>query len=103
MEELGFRPLGARVLVEKYKEEKKEDYVSIGGLYIPPADDVNLEFKKSSGKILAIGTGLSADGEENLGVGTTISFSNPHQIKYKGTDYYLVHENNIELIIIEEE
>lgn len=113
--ELGFKPLGARVLVEKYNPNKKEkDKVqvaegvsiavdkleNVGGIFIPKAEDEdNEEFKKNSGKILALGTGLSEDAKDNLSVGTLITFQNPHIVNYKGDEYYLVHENNINLIV----
>lgn len=96
---LGFKPLGARVLVEKYKEEKKEAFTEVGGILIPAEKDDNLAFKKNSGVILSMGTGLSEDAKSNLCEGTKITFKNPHTVNLKGEEYYLVHENNIEMII----
>lgn len=99
IKDLGFKPLGARVLVEKYKEEKKEAFTKVGGILVPAEKDDNLAFKKSSGVILSMGTGLSEDAVNNLNVGTKITFKNPHVVNLKGEEYYLVHENNIEMII----
>lgn len=96
---LGFKPLGARVLVEKYKEEKKDAFTQVGGILVPSEKDENLSFKKSSGTILAMGTGLSDDAKSNLSEGTKITFKNPHVVNLKGEEYYLIHENNIEMII----
>lgn len=113
---LGFKPLGARVLVEKYKEERQGGFeVKIGeqlideskvketksGLFIAEGleDQNNIEFLRNSGKILVMGTGLSQDAMDNLEVGKTITFKNPHAVNYKGVEYYLVHENNIDLIL----
>lgn len=96
---LGFKPLGARVLVEKYKEEKKDAFTKVGGILVPSEKDENLTFKKSSGTILAMGTGLSDDAKSNLSEGTKITFKNPHVVNLKGEEYYLIHENNIEMIL----
>lgn|SRR5690606_2926625 len=115
---IGFKPLGQRVLVEKYNPEVSEKeqvqvsegvsiqvdkLESVGGLLIPKkeTEEISEDFKKNSGKILALGTGLSKDALDNLSIGTTITFQNPHTITYKGTDYYVVHENNIHLIVEE--
>lgn len=115
-EKLGFKPLGARVLVEKYKPETKEkekvsvsEGVSIavdkleerGGLLLPvkQEEDVSEVFLLNSGKVLALGTNLSEDALNNVKVGDTITFQNPHLVNYKGTEYYLIHENNINLIV----
>ena len=114
--DLGFKPLGARVLVEKYKEDRSGGFeIKVGdqlideskvketksGLFIAEdlEDKNNLEFLRNSGKILVMGTGLSEDAVNNLKVGKTITFKNPHSVNYKGTEYYLVHENNIDLIL----
>lgn len=114
--DLGFKPLGARVLVEKYKENRKGGFeVKIGdqlideskvtqtksGLFVAESleDSGNLEFLRNSGKILTLGTGLSEDAIANLEVGKIITFKNPHSVNYKGTEYYLIHENNIDLIL----
>lgn len=114
MSNIGFKPLGARVLVEKYKEKssnniKVDDLVvdeeslekTESGLFITAKteDATNIEFKRTSGKILALGTGLSEDAKANLKVGTAITFQSPHLVTHKGTEYYLIHENNINLIL----
>lgn len=111
---IGFKPLGARVLVEKYKE-KSQGNITIDGMVIDESklektasgfvipkgmeDKTNLEFKRTSGKILALGTGLSEDAKQHLKLGTIITFQNPHTVSHKGTEYYLIHENNINLIL----
>lgn len=98
--DLGFKPLGARVLVEKYVEEKKDEFTTgSAGILIPSTKDENLTFKKNSGVILSMGTGLSEDAVSNLSVGMKITFKNPHIVNLKGEEYYLIHENNIEMII----
>ena len=111
---LGFKPLGARVLVEKYKDTSKNEITIDGmvidestlettssGFVIPKGmeDKINLDFKRTSGKILAMGTGLSEDAKQHLKVGTVITFQNPHTVSHKGDEYYLIHENNINLIL----
>lgn len=113
---IGFKPLGARVLVTRHVEERKDAYEidlndgnvlteqdveQVGNLYIPKQvqSKAEIEFKKNSGTILALGTGLSDDAKANLKVGTNITFKSPHVVSFKGTEYNLIHENNIELIL----
>lgn len=99
---INFAPLGARVLVTKYKEEVKESYKEVGGLLIPAEEDKNLHFKMNSGRVLAIGSTFESKAEVPvIKIGTMITFSNPHTITYDGTEYYLVHEDNIELYEVE--
>jgi len=118
MNKIGFKPLGARVLVSREVEERKDAYEidlkdghvlteqdveQVGSLFIPKQvqSKAEIEFKKNYGTILSLGTGLSEDAKANLKVGTKITFRNPHIVAFKGTEYNLVHENNIELILDE--
>lgn len=115
---INFKPLGARVLVERNQEGSISNDITeiegmvidntklsqIGSLYIPETIEKqeNIEYSKNTGKILVLGTGLSEDAKNNLQVGGKITFQNPHEIRYNGVDYYLIHENNIELILEED-
>ena len=98
--DLKFRPLGAKILIEKYKEVKKDEYVpSTAGLFIPQQEEENLKFKRTSGKVLKLGTGVSEDVKDNIKVGTTATFGNAKVVTYKSEDYYLVDEKDIQLIL----
>lgn len=100
---IGYVPLGQRVLVEVKKEEAKEapaDFVQKGGLFIMSESIPQEKLNSPSGKVLVLGTGLSEDAKKHINVGTEITFKNPHPITYKDVEYYLVHEDNIELIVL---
>lgn len=92
MSKVDFYPIGNRVLVEK--PELKEVKTS-SGLYMPQNTEQSREALTVS-KIIALGDDIKS---KNLKVGTTIKFTNPHEISHNGKEYFLIHESNVQLIL----
>lgn len=91
-------PFGKRVLVAKNVKDDSEDYENVGGLLIPK-QKIEDGYIENSGVILSLGTGLDEDSREVLKEGLEITYSNGHEITFKGNTYVIVHENNIDMII----
>lgn len=91
---IDFIPVGKRVLVEK---PILEDKVLDSGIILPEVAKETQQQNLNVSKIIAIGTGVE---DKELKVGQTIRFINPQELNHNGKDYYLVHENSIQLIIV---
>lgn len=90
---LGFRPIGQRLLVKKPVLKKEETTTS--GIVIP-------QTAKSASDHMTIAEVL-ATGDEvtNVRVGDIIKFENPHPVKFKDEEYFLINERNVLLILDE--
>ena len=93
------KPLADRVIVEPIDASEGK---SAGGIIIP---DTATREKPQEGKIVAIGKGrLDEDGKAikmNVKVGDKVLYSKygGQEIKYDGTDYLIMSENDILAII----
>lgn len=92
------KPLGDRVIIELVESEEK----TASGIVLP---DTAKE-KPQEGKIVAVGTGRVLDNGERVelevSVGDRIIFSKyaGTEVKYQGTEYLILRENDI-LVIVE--
>ena len=91
------RPLGDRIIIELVETEEK----TASGIVLP---DTAKE-KPQEGKVVAVGTGRVLDNGErvalDVSVGDRIIFSKyaGTEVKYEGTEYLIVRENDILAVI----
>jgi chaperonin GroES len=91
------RPLGDRIVIELVASEEK----TASGIVLP---DTAKE-KPQEGKVVAVGTGRVLDSGERVAlevsVGNRIIFSkySGTEVKYEGTEYLIVRENDILAVI----
>jgi chaperonin GroES len=91
------RPLGDRIVIELVASEEKTS----SGIVLP---DTAKE-KPQEGKVVAVGTGRVLDSGERVAlevsVGDRIIFSKyaGTEVKYEGTEYLIVRENDILAVI----
>ena len=91
------KPLGDRIIIELIASEEK----TASGIVLP---DTAKE-KPQEGKVVAVGTGRVLDNGEKVAVevsvGDRIIFSkySGTEVKYEGTEYLIVRENDILAVI----
>lgn len=91
------KPLGDRVVIELVASEEK----TASGIVLPD----NAKEKPQEGKVVAVGTGRVLESGERVAlevsVGDSIIFSKyaGTEVKYEGTEYLLLRENDILAII----
>ena len=91
------RPLGDRIVIELVESEEKTS----SGIVLP---DTAKE-KPQEGKVVAVGTGRVLDSGERVAlevsVGDRIIFSKyaGTEVKYEGTEYLLLRENDILAVV----
>ncbi|WP_066320566.1 co-chaperone GroES [Bacillus sp. FJAT-29814] len=91
------RPLGDRIIIELVESEEK----TASGIVLP---DTAKE-KPQEGKVVAVGTGRVLDNGERIAVevsvGDRIIFSkySGTEVKYQGTEYLILRENDILAIV----
>ena len=91
------KPLGDRIIIELVELEEK----TASGIVLP---DTAKE-KPQEGKVIAVGTGRVLDNGERVAlevsVGDRIIFSKyaGTEVKYEGTEYLIVRENDILAVI----
>ncbi len=91
------RPLGDRIVIELVESEEK----TASGIVLP---DTAKE-KPQEGKVVAVGTGRVLDSGERVAlevaVGDRIIFSKyaGTEVKYQGTEYLIIRENDILAVI----
>ncbi|MCM3768160.1 co-chaperone GroES [Neobacillus niacini] len=91
------RPLGDRIIIELVESEEK----TASGIVLP---DTAKE-KPQEGKVVAVGTGRVLDNGERVAVevsvGDRIIFSkySGTEVKYQGTEYLILRENDILAIV----
>lgn len=91
------KPLGDRIVIELVESEEK----TASGIVLP---DTAKE-KPQEGKVVAIGTGRVLDNGERVAlevsVGNRIIFSKyaGTEVKYQGTEYLIIRENDILAVI----
>jgi len=91
------KPLGDRIVIELVESEEK----TASGIVLP---DTAKE-KPQEGKVVAVGTGRVLDNGERVAlevsVGDRIIFSKyaGTEVKYEGTEYLIVRENDILAVI----
>lgn len=91
------RPLGDRIVIELVESEEK----TASGIVLPDS----AKEKPQEGKIVAVGTGRILESGERVAlevaVGDHIIFSKyaGTEVKYQGTEYLLLRENDILAVI----
>jgi len=91
------RPLGDRIVIELVESEEK----TASGIVLP---DTAKE-KPQEGKVIAVGTGRVLDSGERVAlevsVGDRIIFSKyaGTEVKFQGTEYLIVRENDILAVV----
>ncbi|MEE6453207.1 co-chaperone GroES [Gottfriedia acidiceleris] len=91
------KPLGDRVVIELVESEEK----TASGIVLPGS----AQEKPQEGKVVAVGTGRVLDNGERIAlevsVGDRIIFSkySGTEVKYGGTEYLVLRENDILAII----
>ncbi|MCM3667164.1 co-chaperone GroES [Mesobacillus subterraneus] len=91
------KPLGDRIIIELVESEEK----TASGIVLP---DTAKE-KPQEGKVVAVGTGRVLDNGERvaleLTVGDRIIFSKyaGTEVKYQGTEYLILRENDILAVV----
>lgn len=91
------KPLGDRVVIELVESEEK----TASGIVLPDS----AKEKPQEGKVVAVGTGRVLDSGERVALevaeGDRIIFSKyaGTEVKYEGTEYLLLRENDILAII----
>ena len=91
------KPLGDRIIIELVESEEK----TASGIVLP---DTAKE-KPQEGKVVAVGTGRVFENGEHVAVevsvGDRIIFSKyaGTEVKYEGTEYLIVRENDILAVI----
>jgi len=89
---LKIQPLSDRVLVEPQEAETK----TASGLYIPDS----AKEKPQQGKVVAVGTGKK-DHKMTVKIGDIVLYGkySGSELKYEGTDYLIMREEDILAII----
>ncbi|MFJ5717400.1 co-chaperone GroES [Neobacillus novalis] len=91
------RPLGDRIVIELVESEEK----TASGIVLPDS----AKEKPQEGKVVAVGTGRVLENGERVAlevaVGDRIIFSKyaGTEVKYQGTEYLLLRENDILAVI----
>lgn len=91
------KPLGDRIIIELVESEEK----TASGIVLP---DTAKE-KPQEGKVVAVGTGRVLDNGERVelevSVGDRIIFSKyaGTEVKYQGTEYLILRENDILAVV----
>jgi chaperonin GroES len=91
------RPLGDRIVIELVESEEK----TASGIVLPDS----AKEKPQEGKVIAVGTGRVLESGERVAlevsVGDRIIFSKyaGTEVKYEGTEYLLLRENDILAVI----
>ncbi|WP_445509762.1 co-chaperone GroES [Rossellomorea marisflavi] len=91
------KPLGDRVIIELVETEEK----TASGIVLPDS----AKEKPQEGKIVAVGTGRVLDNGEcvalEVSVGDRIIFSkySGTEVKYQGTEYLILRDNDILAIV----
>jgi len=91
------RPLGDRIVIELVESEEK----TASGIVLPDS----AKEKPQEGKVVAVGTGRVLESGERVAlevaVGDRIIFSKyaGTEVKYEGTEYLLLRENDILAVI----
>ncbi|CAH2715074.1 co-chaperone GroES [Neobacillus drentensis] len=91
------RPLGDRIVIELVESEEK----TASGIVLPDS----AKEKPQEGKVVAVGTGRVLESGERVAlevaVGDRIIFSKyaGTEVKYQGTEYLLLRENDILAVI----
>lgn len=91
------RPLGDRIVIEQVESEEK----TASGIVLP---DTAKE-KPQEGKVVAVGTGRVLENGERVAlevsVGDRIIFSKyaGTEVKYQGTEYLILRENDILAVV----
>lgn len=92
------KPFGKRVLVAKPEKKEQDDFKKVGNIFIPQIVD-NKDFDENRGVIVALGTDLDDSALKVLSIGTEITFCNPHELSFEGKSYFVIHEDNIEMVV----
>ena len=91
------RPLGDRIIIELVETEEK----TASGIVLPDS----AKEKPQEGKVVAVGTGRVLDNGERVAlevsVGDRIIFSkySGTEVKYQGTEYLILRENDILAVV----
>ncbi|MHC0039328.1 co-chaperone GroES [Pseudoneobacillus sp. C159] len=91
------KPLGDRIVIELVETEEK----TASGIVLPDS----AKEKPSEAKVIAVGTGRVLDNGERVAlevsVGDRIIFSKyaGTEVKYQGTEYLIIRENDILAIV----
>ncbi|MBM7606646.1 chaperonin GroES [Metabacillus crassostreae] len=91
------KPLGDRVIIELVESEEK----TASGIVLPDS----AKEKPQEGKVVAVGTGRVLDSGEKVALdvveGDRIIFSKyaGTEVKYEGTEYLILRENDILAVI----
>jgi chaperonin GroES len=91
------KPLGDRVIIELVESEEK----TASGIVLPDS----AKEKPQEGKVVAVGTGRVLDNGEKVALevaeGDRIIFSKyaGTEVKYEGTEYLILRENDILAVI----
>jgi chaperonin GroES len=91
------KPLGDRIVIELVETEEK----TASGIVLPDS----AKEKPSEAKVVAVGTGRVLDNGERVAlevsVGDRIIFSKyaGTEVKYQGTEYLIIRENDILAIV----
>jgi len=91
------KPLGDRIVIELVESEEK----TASGIVLPDS----AKEKPQEGKVVAVGTGRVLDNGERVAlevaVGDRIIFSkySGTEVKYQGTEYLILRENDILAIV----
>jgi chaperonin GroES len=91
------KPLGDRIIIELVASEEK----TASGIVLPDS----AKEKPQEGKVIAVGTGRVLDNGERVALdvseGDRIIFSKyaGTEVKYQGTEYLIVRENDILAVI----
>ncbi|HLO12053.1 MAG TPA: co-chaperone GroES [Pseudoneobacillus sp.] len=91
------KPLGDRIVIELVETEEK----TLSGIVLPDS----AKEKPQEAKVIAVGTGRVLDNGERVAlevaVGDRIIFSKyaGTEVKYQGTEYLIIRENDILAIV----
>lgn len=91
------RPLGDRIVIELVESEEK----TASGIVLPDS----AKEKPQEGKVVAVGTGRVLENGERVAlevsVGNRIIFSKyaGTEVKYQGTEYLILRENDILAVV----
>ncbi|MGM8213855.1 co-chaperone GroES [Virgibacillus sp. W0430] len=90
------KPLGDRVVIELVEQEEK----TASGIVLPDS----AQEKPQEGKVVAVGSGAIVNGERvalEVAEGDRIIFSKfaGTEVKYEGTEYLILRENDILAVV----